>query len=274
MRSLTTWHRQMKDQAPRTVGELPGSVWGLKAGASHVQSGGHFPHNVPGVGTEIVTAADAPHAPHLGLDLWAELDAVRLSRDDRVLYAICSDQMFSSYAAHGYPAYTWRPYNPGDPNRDRHYEHGHLQVVDDPRGDDPRPWATSTAGADDMDAEQGRKLSAIDQTVWDAIVNGSDTTTTDVPLAGGRKPRPVWLVTTLRQAAADAKAGRVAVEALAAALNSSGGDLDTAAIIAHMDRLAATEIGQVQSLLELVNVLEGELQKARRAMHAATAEPT
>lgn len=147
-RSLLVWHAQLKAGAP---GAKPPATdpdsWGLRAGGSHAQSGGHFPHPVPGLGPEIVTAADFPNAPALGLDAHKVLDDVRRSKDPRVLYAISNDEMFSSYAAHGVPAWTWRPYNPTDPGRDRHREHGHLQVVDDARADDARPWQTIGAAA-------------------------------------------------------------------------------------------------------------------------------
>lgn len=160
-RALPVWHAQMKAVAPRAVAELPASVWGLRAGASHAQSGGHYPHYVPGLGSEIVTAADAPDDPGRGLDLFAHLDAIRVSRDERVLYAISRDRMFSSYSAHGYPPFTWRPYNASDPNRDRHNTHGHLQVVDDTRADIDRPWAT--AGGTMYLTDK------IDQTDYDAV---------------------------------------------------------------------------------------------------------
>lgn len=152
-KSLLKWHAQLKAGAPRAAPPATDpNAWGLRAGATHAQSGGHFPHHVDGLGDELVTAADAPNAPRLGLDIHAELDAIRRSRDPRVLYAISNDQMFSSYAAHGFPPYTWRPYNPTDPSRDKHIEHGHLQVVDDARADGEQPWATATPAEpeDDM----------------------------------------------------------------------------------------------------------------------------
>lgn len=42
--------------------------------------------------------------------------------------------------------------------------------------------------------------------------------------------------------AADAKAGRVAVEAMAAMVTAAGGDFDVARVLAHMDEIAATEV--------------------------------
>lgn len=65
----------------------------------------------------------------------AQCEALRLSRDSRIKYVINEARMFSSYPAHGYDPYTWRPYSGV-----KHDEHSHLSTVDGGIEHDPRPW--------------------------------------------------------------------------------------------------------------------------------------
>lgn len=147
-RSLTTFHTQLQREHPAAAPPAtPADAWGMKGDAAHT-TGDHVPHDFPGWGNEIVTACDTPHAPALGLDMGAVFEAVRRSRDDRVKYMIFNDRICSSYATSARAAWEWGPYNPNDPNRDRHRTHGHLSVVGDARSDNQRPWAT--AGGGDM----------------------------------------------------------------------------------------------------------------------------
>ena len=65
----------------------------------------------------------------------AQCEALRQSRDERIKYVINKDRMFSSYAAHGYEPFTWRPYS-GTP----HDHHSHLSTVSTGREQIPDPW--------------------------------------------------------------------------------------------------------------------------------------
>lgn len=186
-RSLTTLHRQLQRGAPRAAPPATGAdEWGLIGDAAHDPTSDHAPHDFPGWGTQIVTAADFPNRPDLGLDAHQVLDDIRRSHDPRVKYAISNGQMFSSYPVTGYDAWTWRPYRG---STDMHYTHGHLSVVGDQRADGEQPWATIGAPAaaagedDDMGASFG------------PIQLGPDQTSLTIPpVQGGlADPRRVWL---------------------------------------------------------------------------------
>jgi hypothetical protein len=97
----------------------------------------HEPHLVLGVGDLICTAGDYTHDPGDGADMDQIAEAIRLSRDPRVKYVIWRDRMFSSYAAHGIPAWTWREYS-GD-----YHGHLHVSVLDAPIADTWTPWRIS-----------------------------------------------------------------------------------------------------------------------------------
>ena len=148
-RSLTVLHTQLKASTRAAPPATGPDSWGLIGDAAHDPTSDHAPKDFPGWGDDIVTACDFPNAPALGLDAHAVLDGIRRSRDNRVKYAISNDQIFSSYATSTRKAWEWGPYNPNDPNRNRHYDHGHLSVVGDARADDIRPWAT-IGGSGDM----------------------------------------------------------------------------------------------------------------------------
>lgn len=110
---------------------------GWIAGASHRQSGPHFPENPPPPGNPPyeVDAIDPPHDPARGADMGVLTEALRLSRDPRIKLVIFNRRIFSSYDhAEGDP-YTWRPYREKDP----HTGHAHIERTDQ-RRDDLRPW--------------------------------------------------------------------------------------------------------------------------------------
>jgi hypothetical protein len=126
-------------------------------------------------------------------------------------------------------------------------------------------------GANDMgtlEGDQARRLNNLDQFMF-ALVNGD-------PVAHGvtspgwtGSDRPVWLTSKLAEVAADTKASRLAIEALAAALNKGGGSVDSAAVIAHVDQLAAAEVARESALLARIGELEAELEQAHTARIAA-----
>jgi hypothetical protein len=188
--SLLAFHSQLRAGAPRAAQATGADEWGLIGDAAHDPTSDHTPHNFPGWGGQIVTAADFPNRPDLGLDAHQVLDDVRRSRDDRVKYGISNGQMFSSYAVPGFAAWTWRPYNPK--SGDRHFTHGHLSVVGDARADNRRPWQTigaPVAAAGEDEDDMGASFGPID-----IQPEGRITSLTIPPVQGGiADPRPAWL---------------------------------------------------------------------------------
>lgn len=67
--------------------------------------------------------------------------------------------------------------------------------------------------------------------------------------------------------AADAKATRIAIEALVTAINAGGGSVDSAAIIAHMDQLAAAELARDQAELQAVQAQLSPAEAAQLGQH-------
>lgn len=191
-RSLLVLHQQLQAGAPRArPPAIEVDAWGLIGDAAHDPTSDHTPHDFPGWGSQIVTAADFPNAPALGLDAHAVLNDLRLSKDPRIKYGISNGQIFSSYATSGYPAWVWRPYNPS--NGDKHFTHGHLSVVGDARADDTRPW--DTIGAPRAAAAEGEA----DMGGYGPVVMRADeqALTLTVPPVGGTPAAPgpaaVWL---------------------------------------------------------------------------------
>lgn len=187
-RSLLVLHQQLQAGAPRAKPPATAAdAWGLVGDAKHDPTSDHSPKNYPGWGAQIVTAADFPNRPDLGLDAHQVLDDIRRSRDARVKYGISNGQMFSSYRVSGYDAWTWRPYSPK--NGDRHFTHGHLSVVGDARADGTQPWATiGGAAAQEDEDDMGASFGPI------PIELEGVTSLTVPPVLGGiADPRPAWL---------------------------------------------------------------------------------
>jgi hypothetical protein len=175
--------------APRPLGNVAAEEWGTIGDAVHDPSSDHSPHNFPGWGNQIVTAGDFPNRAGYGLDAHAVLDSIRRSHDARVKYGISNDQIFSSYATSSRAAWTWGPYNPNDPNRDRHLTHGHLSVVGDARADGTQDWQTGLGLADVEDEDMGGA------SFGPTPINVEGTTSLCIPpVQGGlADPRQVWL---------------------------------------------------------------------------------
>lgn len=148
-RSLLVLHRQLQAGAPRARPPATGAdEWGLVGDAAHDPTSDHTPHNFAGWGSQIVTAADFPNRPDLGLDAHQVLDDIRRSKDPRAKYGISNGEIFSNHAVeeHGrsYDPWDWRPYlkSNGTYPADRHFTHGHLSTVGDIRADGEQPWHT------------------------------------------------------------------------------------------------------------------------------------
>jgi len=109
---------------------------GLVGDENHASTSGHYPHTVPGVGTEIVTAWDCTDDPADGCDSRKLAETLRRHRDKRIRYVISEREIFSSYASGSRPAWEWGPYSGTDP----HTNHAHVQVLDAPISDTSTPW--------------------------------------------------------------------------------------------------------------------------------------
>ncbi|UCD24740.1 MAG: hypothetical protein JSW51_02145 [Gemmatimonadota bacterium] len=63
------------------------------------------------------------------------VEALRLSKDERIRYLIHQGRIFSNYPKGGVPAFEWRPYSGASP----HEHHFHVSV-DEAHGDDRSSW--------------------------------------------------------------------------------------------------------------------------------------
>lgn len=214
-RSLLTLHRQLKAGSRAAPPATPADAWGLVGDAAHDPTSDHAPHNFPGWGSEIVTAADFPNRPDLGLDAHKVLDDIRRSRDPRVKYAISNGQIFSNHDVWQdgvfYPAWTWRPYK----GSNKHYDHGHLSVVGDARADGEQPWAT--IGGADMTPEESKALFEVrDRLRWIDPRIAATTEGRETYQDAANKPWPARDVVERRALAAAVDAVDAKVDALQA----------------------------------------------------------
>lgn len=104
---------------------------GLVGDAAHAsRDSDHNPHDVEGVGRDIVTALDLTHDPAGGFDSFAFADVLRVNRDRRIKYVISNHRIFSA------GTWTWRTYTGIDP----HINHVHVSVLDAVISDTRTPW--------------------------------------------------------------------------------------------------------------------------------------
>jgi hypothetical protein len=148
-------------------------------------------------------------------------------------------------------------------SRDKGHVHvsGRSDADNDTRADSYDPIAR-TRGDDDV--------SALTDAIIHAWISGVSQLPdgTQINTVKWRISDQQWQSATtaaLATVAADAKAGRLAIEALAAAINAGGGSVDTAALIAHIDELAAAERDRELELLQRIADLEAELARAKAA---------
>ncbi|WP_433067472.1 hypothetical protein [Dactylosporangium sp. CS-033363] len=189
--------QQLQAGAPRARPPGTGAdEWGLIGDAAHDPTSDHTPHDFSGLGKAVVTAADFPNRPDLGLDAHLVLDDIRRARDPRAKYGISNGEIFSNHAVteggKTYPAWTWRPYRPK--NGDRHFTHGHLSVVGDARADGTQAWPTIGApGGVAADTEEDDDMGASFGPI-DIQPEGIITSLTIPPVqAGAADPRRAWL---------------------------------------------------------------------------------
>lgn len=200
-RSLPVLHEQLKAGSRARPPATGVDEWGLLGDAAHDPTSDHAPKDFPGWGNDIVTAADFPNRPDLGLDAHRALDDIRRSRDPRVKYGISNGQIFSNHAVtehgHSYGAWEWRPYlnSSGRPPLDGHYTHGHVSVVGDARADGTQPWQTIGApSALEEDEDMGGS------TVWDGKIrdtaDGFPENINTGRVDAGADDRPAWIAFT------------------------------------------------------------------------------
>ena len=92
-------------------------------------------HNPNAAGA--VRALDVTHDPASGCTGDWLSEVLVEAKDHRVTYLIWNHRMISSYPAHGYPAWVWRPYTGFSP----HTEHVHISVSADSKlYDDAGSW--------------------------------------------------------------------------------------------------------------------------------------
>lgn len=132
MGSLLVLRDQVNVLAPNRAKGADGTI----CDTNHPTTSDHCPHDVPGVGTQMVSALDLTHDPAGGFDSYRFAEVLRTHRDPRIKYVISNHRMFSSYATNSYAAWTWRPYSGVDP----HTNHVHISVLDAAISDTRTPW--------------------------------------------------------------------------------------------------------------------------------------
>lgn len=241
VRALETLRTQVRKAAPRAVPPATSvNAWGTVGDLAH-QSGtsDHNPATYAALGsTPVVCAADFPHAPALGLDGGAFTEALRLSRDPRIGYVIFNGRVFSGHAVGNVPAFIWRTYT----GSDQHREHWHVSTVHTAAADDTRPWrmpnATTTGVEMELDTPTG----------WEKQFLPTPAGAQAGPWLGGTIGNQLqhirettyssYVLDRLNSAAITALTN--VVEQLGAVLQTGGGSVDTAAVLAGVDeRLTA-----------------------------------
>jgi len=127
----------LRDQANVIAPSRSRASDGLVGDVAHQQTNSdHNPHNVPGVGREMVTALDLTHDPAHGFNSYKFAETLRLDRDRRVKYVISNRRIFSSYTSGSRGPWTWGSYSGTDP----HTNHVHVSVLDASISDTRTPW--------------------------------------------------------------------------------------------------------------------------------------
>ncbi|HEX5997278.1 MAG TPA: hypothetical protein VFY84_19230 [Jiangellales bacterium] len=127
----------LRDQADAAAPKRSHASDGLVGDEDHQETtSDHNPHEVPGVGENIVTALDLTHDPAHGFDSYRFAEVLRTHRDKRIKYVISNKRIFSSYASGSRAAWAWGPYNGSDP----HTNHVHVSVLDAAISDTRTPW--------------------------------------------------------------------------------------------------------------------------------------
>lgn len=135
---------------------------------NHPTTSDHCPHNVPGVGAEMVTALDLTHDPAGGFDSFLFAEVLRVNRDARIKYVISNSRIFASYATSSRAAWTWGPY--ADADKDPHTNHVHVSVLDATISDTSTAWNLEGFTVSINDVIVGESQ------LWDKAANRVDAT--------------------------------------------------------------------------------------------------
>lgn len=247
---LNVLNTEIRAYAPKAVPPATdANAWGSIADDAHEASSDHYPHYYPVLGAvAVVCARDFPHAPALGLDGGVVTEWLRVHRDPRISYVIFNGRIFSGHQVGSTPAWTWRPYT----GKDKHDTHFHVSSVATAIADSTASWSLPTLEGASMASSSGITMS------WGETLD-----------AYLHRIEQLWVPAAQAAVAgaADAKAARVAIEALVTAINAGGGSVDSAAIIAHMDQLAAAELARDQAEAAAVQAQLSPAEAAQLGQH-------
>jgi hypothetical protein len=146
----------LRDQVNAIAPDRSKGADGTICDTNHPTTSDHCPHNVPGVGPEMVSALDLTHDPDGGFDSYKFAEVLRTHRDKRIKYVISNRRIFDSS---GSDAWTWRTYSGTDP----HTNHVHISVLDAAISDDKTPWNLEGFGMSEAEVITGT-VSLWDQT--------------------------------------------------------------------------------------------------------------
>ena len=130
MNSLLVLRDQVNQIAPNRSKASDGTV----CDQNHPSDSDHCPHNVPGVGPNMVTALDLTHDPDGGFNSFTFAEVLRIHRDPRIKYVISNRRIFDSS---GSDAWQWRPYTG---TNDPHTNHVHISVLNAAISDTKTLW--------------------------------------------------------------------------------------------------------------------------------------
>lgn len=156
-RGITRLFAQVDAAAPGRSKASDGTVGDLDHQARASQ---HNPESPPPPGNpdNQVDAGDITHDPRRGADMGVVSEALRKSRDQRILYVIFNGRIFSSYATSTRKAWEWGEYT----GSNDHSGHMHISVTDT-HHDETQDWQIGIDMADTVGAiaDQYRMLALL-----------------------------------------------------------------------------------------------------------------
>lgn len=262
-RSLPVLFSQINDAAPRRRKDSDG----LKGDAAHAKrKSEHNPEHPapPGNPDYQVDAGDITHDPANGADMFEVTEAIRLSRDQRILYVIFNGRIFYSYVHNGVPAWTWQKYS----GTDDHSGHAHISV-NDVYHDETQPWAI---GIDGMDTADKQQLTTVNWRILEGLIYLKDSVDDHV----NKVPQTNQLALAIKRIEAGILASATRERLLAEALvglttliNAGGGDVELTAVMARIDARAEEELARDAEQNARIEALQTALDEAEDRLRAA-----
>ena len=262
--SLQTLNAQLRERYQRAAPPAtPATAWGSIADGEHDEDSDHYPHFYAALGkTAVVCARDFPHAASLGMDAGPITEALRLSRDSRLVggYVIFAGRVFSGHVVNGVPAFTWRKYT----GKDGHWTHFHVSVGHTVAADNGAPWqlpgdAPAPMTGDDMELGEpvGWAKQFIDPTKDYGLWLGGTV---------GNQLQYIRETSYFAWLAARSADQRIAaltsvIETLADVIKAGGGDVDTAGLYARIDAAVAKAGAEARDAVD--DGLEGGAAQVR-----------